>query len=98
MGIGLNLLSDFFIFRIKNSNMFKLIEQIIFRPSRKQVIIYSFVWLLVIALLVVVATDFFATNFLQKKYLGTHFIIFFSFLSVVIIWLQYKKTSSKSDL
>lgn len=68
------------------------------RPTKRQVTIFTLVWLMGVTCLVIAMTGFFSKGLLQRKYFINYFMILFSLISVLRCWNQYWKQNNKKKV
>jgi hypothetical protein len=61
------------------------------RPTKKQIIVITVLWLVSVLLLVIAITDFFHTSILSKKDIFSYFLILWVSYTVFKIYLNYFK-------
>ncbi|WP_028284082.1 MULTISPECIES: hypothetical protein [Flavobacteriaceae] len=70
-------------------------------PSKKILILFTFLWLLGITLSTLSMTDLFTESFLQKKYVMTYFSMIGSTITIGVLYFFYwrnKKLNSHSTV
>ena len=60
-------------------------------PSRKQIILFTLVYLIAVLLLVLSMTNLFTESIIQKKYIMIFFLIISSTLATIKVHLNYWK-------
>ncbi len=63
-------------------------------PSTKNMILFTFLWSLGIALLTFSITDLFTESFFQKKFLMIYFLMIGSTITIVKIYINYWKNKN----
>jgi hypothetical protein len=63
-------------------------------PSKKNLILFTLLWLISILLLTLIMTDVFVERFFQKKYLTLYFLIIGSTLSTAKVFINYRKNKN----
>jgi hypothetical protein len=62
-------------------------------PSKKQLIILFTIWLFGITLTTLAITDLLSQSFFQKGSFMMYFIMIGATISVIKVWINYKKTA-----
>lgn len=63
-------------------------------PSKKNLILFTLLWLISILLLTLSMTDFFVERFFQKKYFMLYFLMIGSTLSTAKVFINYRKNKN----
>jgi hypothetical protein len=77
----------------KNIQMETTKRNYINNPSKKNMILFTLLWLLGIILLTLSTTDLFSESFFQKKYLMIYFLMIGSTLKIVKLYINYWKNN-----
>ena len=78
----------------KNIQMETTKRNYINNPSKKNMILFTLLWLLGIILLTLSTTDFFSESFFQKKYLMIYFLMIGSTLTTAKLYINYWKNKN----
>ena len=65
-------------------------------PSKKNLTLFTLLWLLGIVLLTLSTTDLFSESFFQKKYFMIYFLMIGSTLAIVKVHTNYRKKKNIS--
>jgi len=82
-----------FIFRDKLFVKFRRLDQFIKRPNKRQLIPFTIFWLILTFILILIMTDLFTESLFQRRFFGAFFILIFSSLPILNLWIQYIKNS-----
>jgi len=72
-------------------------RNLFYNPSLKQLRLFTGLWILSMTLLVMAITDLFTESIWQKDYLLIYFLMISSTLSIVKLYLNYRKNKAVTD-
>ena len=66
-------------------------------PSKKKLILFTFLWLLGIILVMLSTTNLFTESFFQRKYIMIYFLIIGSTITIGMLYINYLKNKRRNS-